>query len=88
MCECRKQPEQGPPPDLSDEEAKALIGIARQVAIDQMAEIVRRVLDAALIDDRTERLQAIAAVCVRYDLERQHRPANGNNRASRGGLRG
>jgi hypothetical protein len=31
----------------------------------------RRVLDAALIDDRAARLAAIAAVCVRYDLERR-----------------
>ena len=53
--------------------SRPLIGIARAAALEQMVEIVNRVLDAALIDDRAERLAAIAEVCVRYDLERQHR---------------
>jgi hypothetical protein len=58
----RKTEDQPQPPNLADEQIAALIATARQVAIDMMAEIVRRVLDAALIDDRAERLVAIAEV--------------------------
>ena len=87
MCD-RKTEDQPQPPNLADEQIAALIATARQVAIDMMAEIVRRVLDAALIDDRAERLAAIAEVAMRYDIEWQHWPANRNSRASRGGLRG
>jgi hypothetical protein len=88
MCDQRKTEDPRPPTEPTAEQIAALIGIARQAAIDQMAEIVRRVLDAALIDDRAERLQAIAKVCARYELEQQHCPANRNSRAGLGGLRG
>jgi len=83
-----RKPVKQAPATLADEQIAALIATARQVAIDMMAEIVRRVLDAALIDDRAERLAAIAEVAMRYDIEWQHWPANRNSRASRGGLRG
>jgi hypothetical protein len=69
MCEPNK-----PPPDstgqgatVTDEQVAAMLALARDVALATCSEAMTDVMRCALIDDRNERLAAVAAVMKKYD---------------------
>jgi hypothetical protein len=70
MCDaCKEKPSLGPS-ELTDEQVKAVIGIARRVAFDQISTVFKDVMKVVDIDDRTERLLRAAMVVARF-LEQQ-----------------
>lgn len=70
MCDKPKPGED--PPDI---DVETLIALTRQVALATVAATMRDVMAAIEIDDKQERLQAVASILMRIELER-HRSAN------------
>jgi len=62
-----------PPQPLDPTDVETLIGLARQTALETVAETMRGVLDAVLLDDRAERLRAVATILMKIEAE-QRRP--------------
>jgi len=68
MCDKRK-PDQDPPQPLdpTDEQIATLIAIARETAATAVFEILADVWQAILIDDRDQRLRAVATILTRVE---------------------
>lgn len=72
MCERKTEdPPQPLPEGLSDEQVKSLIALTRSVVLATAGEVLRDVLVAIEIDDRQQRLDAVAAILTRIDAAGQ-----------------